>query len=422
MDNNVVGVSRKKEKVRRSEVGPLIEWIEKPLIPYGRGTKKNYYAVTLPEEFTNLNSLPIAKKRETRVYYSRDCKGFLLLSLGQWPALVESEGGDLECELKINDIKQLMGETDFTSTAFTFLREVLFARIEQGYKRIIIQADRRKDLEAVYPRLDDIISEVGMFAHMSRKTGGLKITISVEDDPKKIDEIQKISAFDFQGLTAHMWSEAATLFDSIVSGLLNLRRDSEDFCGSEAYIDFLWAYNCRQLIRAGRYGLFCGLGRYTSIHPVALGSFFKLLEHAVYQLMGIERAIRESPREEIEESTREFITKLIAILRTVQSQFKEIEKPFMNAINNNITNGDMQVIARILKDYQNRIKPQTGSSGSESYLGQFSLLGEFESTLKAMNPKQALFLSQVIYPLQKLAKFPANVAMLARILFLPTAS
>ena len=413
-------VSRKKQKVRKSEVGPLIELIEKPLISYGRGAKKYYYAVTLPEEFTNMNSSIIDEnERKTRVYYSRKCLGFLLLSMGQWPTLVESEGGDLECELKMNDIKQLMGEADFTPTAFTFLRELLFARIEQGYRRIVIQADSRKDLEIVYPRLDDIISEVGKFAHMSRKTGGLKITISIEDDPKKVDEIQNISCFDFQGLTAHMWSEVTNLFDSIVSGLLEMKKDSEDSCGSEAYIDFLWAYNCRQLIRAGRYGLFCGSGLYTSVHPVALGSFFKLMEHAVDQLMGIDRAVRESLREDSDEKTREFMTKLTNILRTVQSQFKEIKNPFMNAISNNIIDGDMQVIANILKDYQNRIKPQTGSSGSESYLGQFSLLGEFESTLKTMNRKQALFLSQVIYPLQKLSKFPANVAMLARILFFP---
>jgi hypothetical protein len=409
---------KRRKTTEREKIGPIIEWANKSLISYGKGVKKTYYSITIPNDFIELNSKEI-QKNKVNLYYSSECKGYLLLSF--LPPISQTVAKNLECEINLENVKKILYEESYNPNIVgTFLRELLFARIEQGFRSIVIKTTVTSDFEQMDQFLR-IIEEVGDFASKTRSSWEKSIIIKIQDDPKQIAVLKNVNIFDFKGLTTFMWDEVVELLNDVIDAIKNKDSDAEDrFKGREAFIDFLWCYSCRQLIRATRYGLFCGSGKYTSITPVALGSFFKLLEHSGDHIMGILKAVCEClkklPREgQDKEDVNNFLNKLIEKLNEVKENLERVKGPLLNSIENNLSEEDLETIADILKQYHTKIRPKVGCSG-ESYLEGAGLLGEFEDLLKGMETEKAVILSQALYPLQKISKFPANVAMLARIL------
>jgi len=442
-------VAKRRETGKTATIGPLVEVRQKPLIKYGKGVTTDYYELTLPTDFVKLNKKIIGAKERPLVnlYFSPTCRKFLLLSLGQWPTLFRKEGeeaGPVEpLILNLEDIKKAMEDSFPTTATVSYLREEIFAKVEQGVQRIVVQAENIVEFEEALKVVNDVIQDVGPFAHVYRRTMDTSISISIRDNPKEVEQLVKegVEEFDLKGLTMHMLKEVGLLFSMGIRALESLSRLQaeekgrgdvisrlkvraseaiERLKGREAYVDFLWAYNCRQLIRAGRYGLFCGVGPYTSINPVALGSFYKLLEHAVDQIMAIlqlaSRCVEKGP----DSKTNKFLTDVTRHIRNSTENLKMIQEPLLRAIENKLTDEDKRRIAVVLKEFHEKAEPAVGTSG-ETYLTTQGAARQtpVEAMLEGVSPDKLVLLAQMLPPLQKICKFPANIAMLARILYLP---
>jgi len=440
-------VGKRREKGKTATIGPLVEVRQKPLIRYGKGVETDYCELTLPAEFQKINNIGVKRpehKKEiplVNLYFSPTCQKFLLLSLGQWPTLFREESVEAKSVepliLNLEDIKRVIEDSFPTTATVSYLREEIFAKIEQGIERIVVKAENIAEFEDALKVVNDIIQDVGPFAHVYRQTSDTSISISIQDDPKEVEPLanESVSEFDLKGLTAHMLKEVILLFSKGIHALESIlsshggekvkanvvaRETVERLKGREAYVDFLWAYNCRQLIRAGRYGLFCGVGPYTSINPVALGSFYKLLEHAVDQIMAILHLSSRDLQKKLDAKTKQFLTEITRHIRNSTERLKMIQDPLLHAIENELTDEDKRTIAAILKEYHEKVEPFVGTSG-ETYLMSSRTDKEtpIEATLEGVTPDRLIVLAQMLPPLQKICKFPANVAMLARILYLP---
>jgi len=419
------GVSRKKKTRQRAikrEIGPIIELRNKALFPYAPGAGTTYFQVTLPEEFTSLNG--IKPGNSALMYYSLSCKGFLLLK----PDLPLPQSFQIDFQTVKKSLK--LENKSFPVVLESFLREEILARIEQGYEKIAMKFNSWEDSENAGRFVSRILEPAGQMVQIgtSIPEGGnsdefvIYEEILVKDDPKGIEEFRKnsIEVFDFGGLTSYMIREVRKFLEDSIRLLQNAIEKSQKselraLGIREARIDFLWAYLCRQLIRANRYGLFSGSGRYTSITPVALGGFYKLLEHATDQMMGINRAVCEGLEMGRDEKTNRFVGELIAVLKKNARQFEQIEGPLLSSIENRLGEENRGKISEALRTYHEETRKLTGGS-SEYYVGEVGLLGDIGAGLRGMEPNKMLMLAQSIYPLQKLCKFPANIAMLARIL------
>jgi len=466
------------ERQVRGEKGPLIE-ILKYLSTYGSGKGKKYNQLLIPDEFFELHDLRSKGKIPIQVYYSPFCKRFLLLSLGQWPILDEKNKeyfGDrkedanhakivgtnaqtdkgrpketdhklepflqLKSTLKIKDIENVMAAELATLGARAFMREAIFAGIEQGIEEIVVQAENMPQFDEAYRTIIDSMESHGL-ADIHKVQESCRINIILVDDPKHIRggnsrTIRASDQFDLRALTEQMLDEVISFLKTCIELLRIFAKETEGdraerkgtpskldslskittdtlqrLEGQESYIDFLWAYNCRQLIRAGRYGLFSGVGLYTSITPVALGSFYKLLEHAVDQSTAIVKNVARCFDSNPPDGIKQFMNELITQLSNTLVRLKKVEQPLLNAIQNTPVDADKNIVATILKEYHTVVRPIVGTTG-ESYLDATE--AQIEKTLGGVDPNTALILGQTLYPLQKLCKFPANVAMLARIL------
>jgi hypothetical protein len=462
---------KRREKGKAAEIGPLFEVRGKPLIKYARGEKKNYYELTLPQEFMKLYQVEAshagvqemkqgqtpsemliqlpAKQPTVNLYFSRHCMNYLLMSHGQWPTLAKGEEtkpeeSDRPVRVSLKDIKNLMGGAFPTSAGRAYLREQIFAMIEQGHERILVEAERPLEFDAAWEVINDIMLEARGLAHVDKDRVAKTITILIRDDPKEAAKLYPNAGMladrmlDLKRLTEHMLDEVLSLLHIGISALEGFRGDEktinvaletlESLKGKHAYIDFLWAYNCRQLVRGGRYGLFCGTGLYTPVTPVALGSFFKLLEHAVDQMMAILQVVGSCSAMGPDEKSKKFMIELIRQLNENAKTLEEIKTALLHSIENDLNEKDKTRIVEILKLYHETVRSQLGIS-DETYFR--SALPSVETpvklplplilaTLKEVDIDKAIWLAQVLYPLQKICKFPANVAMLAGILFLPT--
>jgi hypothetical protein len=414
-------------------------------------------------------------KEDYRValYWSEPCKGHMLVSFGQWPPLSEAIGSNADRDLaskqkrkkvierdtaiETEEIRRIFGGSLASDATTAYLREEIYSKIEQGLERITIRCKNGEQGDFAAHIVGKIIGESGGLVSEERifrvrpvseqPPRGRSITIDVNDDPKDAELGENgvsVDILDFRGLTGHMLSEVIKFLEVAIEALRQVLRTKEtkadfnemqkDFTYNEAYIDFLWAYNCRQLVIAGRYGLFCGVGRYTSVTAVALGSFYKLLEHAVDQVQAILQDVYQclsnfetedkiASRRSVaqEKAIQSFLDELIQHLERTLSQLKDVKEPLLNAIENRLSEKDKESIAKTIKKYHEEIKPKVGNVAETYIEPQGPRPNPMEEQLKIVGGVKAIKLAQTLYPLQKLCKFPANIAMLARTLNLSKA-
>lgn len=470
-----------------TESGPICEMREKPLVESQGGA----YELILPKEFDaaylferpetpselasetgNIGKEKTlhAQRAESRtkisqddhrvtLYWSRVCRGHLLVSFGQWPLLWKPPPSeekriprlDEKADIRLEDIRTALGVSLGNNAAKAFFREMISAKIEQGLKTIVIESSNEEGIEDALPIVQDMLLEVGGFARVSRtsrlrpspgETSNPRIVIEIIDDPREVrpsgENVNHVDVLDFRGLTERMLNEVIRFLKGAVGAVRSdtqldghgdkIKEALSRLRHNEAYIDFMWTYNCRQLVIGGRYGLFCGLGRYTSITPVALGSFYKLLEHAVDQMMAILDAIGKcfavkkdarvkNSTDVGEDGIKTFLRALLSQLDNTITKLEMVSGPLLNAIENRLTDEDRKKIAYILKEYHENVKPVVGNV-AETYLESTEMNSSkaLDVGLRHISIDRAIILAETIYPMQKLCKFPANVAMLAGIL------